>query len=149
MPESVKVAFHSFSEIGNPGTYMAPDESQLLQEKVELSDTSKFNFTQWWKVSDQEILREPFDVRDEVVVALVHALDTVCTFVDFASPITKLVLQQQAGANIRTRIMEGFKKSQELSGEIDRQYRTIYDNMQKDAWELYLEAAHLEDTALE
>lgn len=79
MPESVRVAFRSFSDIRNPGSYTAPDGSQLLRAEVQPSHTPQFNFTEWWKFEEEETMREPFDVRDEVVVGLLHALETVCT----------------------------------------------------------------------
>lgn len=77
----MKIAFHSFSDISNPGTYIAPDGSRLLQVKVETSDASKFNFTEWWKVREGEILREPFDVGDEVTAALLSAVEMVFAFI--------------------------------------------------------------------
>jgi hypothetical protein len=79
----VKIAFHSFSDIGNPHTYIPPDESRLLQVKVKKSDSSKFNFTEWWKVREGEILREPFDVGDEVTAALLRAVEMVGAFIHF------------------------------------------------------------------
>jgi hypothetical protein len=79
VPESVRVAFHCFSDIRNPGSYTAPDGSQLLKGKVQPSDTPQFNFTEWWMIGEGETMGEPFDVRDEVVVGLLHALEMVCS----------------------------------------------------------------------
>jgi hypothetical protein len=79
VPESVRVAFRSFSDIRNPGSYTAPDGSRLLQGEVQLSYIAQFNFTEWWKIEEEETMREPFDVRNEVVAGLLHALETVCT----------------------------------------------------------------------
>jgi hypothetical protein len=70
---------------------MEPDKVHLLQGKVETSGTSKFDFTEWWKVREGEILREPFDVRDEVVGAFMHALEKVWAFI-FSGLVLKQVL---------------------------------------------------------
>ncbi|KAN0128682.1 hypothetical protein V8E53_013501 [Lactarius tabidus] len=73
VPESIRVAFGSFSDIRNPGSYTAPYGSLLPQGK-EQSDTATFNFTEWWKFGEGETMEEPFDVCDEVVEGLLHAL---------------------------------------------------------------------------
>jgi hypothetical protein len=81
VPESVRVAFRSFSDIGRSGSYAAPNGSSLSQGnlgKVQPSGTPQFNFTEWWKIGEGEAMGEPFDVRDEVVVGLLHALEMVC-----------------------------------------------------------------------
>jgi hypothetical protein len=46
MPEPVKVAFCSFSDIKNPGTYAAPEESLLQQAGCKTLVGPKFNFTE-------------------------------------------------------------------------------------------------------
>jgi hypothetical protein len=78
VPESVRIAFHSFLDIRNPGTYTAPDGSRQLQGKVQASTSPQFKFTEWWK-TEGETMRELFDVCNEVVVGLLHALEKVCT----------------------------------------------------------------------
>lgn len=67
VPESVRVAFHSYSDVRKPGSYTAPDGSHLLQDKAEPSHTPQFHFTEWWNIGEGEEMREPFDIRDEVV----------------------------------------------------------------------------------
>jgi hypothetical protein len=79
VPESVRVAFHSFSDIRNPGSYAAPDGSRLPQGKVQPSDAPQFYFTEWWIIGGGVTMGEPFDVRDEVVAGLLRALEMVCT----------------------------------------------------------------------
>lgn len=79
MPESVKIAFRSFSDIRDPGTYTAPNVNQRLQGKAQGSAIWPFHFTEWWKIGEGETMKEPFDVRDEVVLGLLHALEMVCT----------------------------------------------------------------------
>jgi hypothetical protein len=79
VPDSVRVAFHSFLDIRNPGSYTAPNGIRLLQSKVQPSDTLPFNFTEWWMIGEGETMGEPFDVRDEIVVGLLHALEMVST----------------------------------------------------------------------
>jgi hypothetical protein len=63
-----------------------PDGNLLPHGKVEPSNTPLFNFTEWWNIGEGEMMREPFDVRDEVVVGLLHALEEVCTLVSFTGP---------------------------------------------------------------
>jgi hypothetical protein len=77
VPLSIRVAFGSFSDIRDPGSYTAPDGSLLPQGKEQPSDTAEFNFTEWWKIGEGETMGEPFDVRNEVVEGLLHALDMV------------------------------------------------------------------------
>jgi hypothetical protein len=77
VPESIRVAFQSFSDIRNPGSYTTLDRSRLPQGKVEPSHAPQFNFTEWWNIGEGETMREPFDVRDEVVAGLLHALEKV------------------------------------------------------------------------
>lgn len=79
VPESVRIAFHSFSDLRNPGTYTTPDGSRQLPGEVQESTISQFNFTEWWKIGEGETMSEPFNVRDEVVVGLLHALEMVRT----------------------------------------------------------------------
>ena len=55
-----------------------PDESWQPQDIDEPSDTPNFNFTEWWNIGEGETLREPFDVREEVVLRLSQALEVVC-----------------------------------------------------------------------
>jgi hypothetical protein len=79
VPEPIKVAFSSFSDIGNPGSYTSSPFGSLLQQgKEQSSDSAKFKFTEWWKIGEGETMEEPFDVHDELVEGLLHALDMVC-----------------------------------------------------------------------
>jgi len=78
VPESIRVAFSSFADIRDPGSYTAPDESLLPQAKEWPSDTAQFNFAEWWKMGEGETMGEPFDVRDELVEGLLRVLDVVC-----------------------------------------------------------------------
>ena len=70
MPEPVRVAFCSFSDIKNPETYAAPNESLLLQAGYETSVDPKFNLTEWWKIAEGERLSKAFDVGEELVAGL-------------------------------------------------------------------------------
>lgn len=82
MPEPVRVAFCSFSDIKSPGTFVAPDESLLLQAACNTLVDPKFNITEWWKIPDGEKLSEPFDVGEELVAALLRVLETVSALFD-------------------------------------------------------------------
>jgi hypothetical protein len=77
IPESIRVAFGSFSDIRNPGSYTTPDVSSLPQGTDGRSDGTQFNLTKWWEIRDEETMGEPFNVRDELVGELLHALRMV------------------------------------------------------------------------
>jgi hypothetical protein len=79
VPEPVRIAFRSFSDIKNPDTYAVPDESLLLQSGSEKPFEWKFNFTEWWKFEESEKLSTLFDVGEELVAELLCTLETVCT----------------------------------------------------------------------
>jgi hypothetical protein len=78
VPKSIRVAFSSFSDITNPGSYTAPNGSLLPQGNDRPSDAAQFNLTEWWVIGEGEMMGEPFDVRDEIVNELLHALKMVC-----------------------------------------------------------------------
>ena len=82
MPEPVRVAFCSFSDIKNPGTFVAPDDSLLLQPVYNTLVDPKFNITEWWKIAEGEKLSELFDVSEELVAALLRVLETVSALFD-------------------------------------------------------------------
>ena len=77
MPEPVRIAFHSFSNIKSPGTYIAPDKSPLLQAGCKTSVDPTFNFMEWWKIAEGENLSKLFDIGNELVAELLCALDMV------------------------------------------------------------------------
>jgi hypothetical protein len=79
VPEPVKIAFRSFSDIKNPGTYAAPDEILLLQVECKTSVSSKFNFTEWWKSAEGEKMSKAFDIGEELVAGLLRVLEAVST----------------------------------------------------------------------
>lgn len=79
IPEPVKVAFHSFSDIKNPGTYEAPNVNLLLQAASETSIDPRFGLTEWWRMAEGQKLSKPFDVGDELVAGLLYALEMVST----------------------------------------------------------------------
>ena len=85
VPESVRVAFHSFSDIRKPSSYTAPSRSWLPHGKVQSSDTPQFNFREWWKIREGETLGEPFDVRDVLVKGLVDLLERYAPFLNYRS----------------------------------------------------------------
>lgn len=86
VPESIRIAFRSFSDIRNPGSYTAVDGSWLPKDKAKPSNIARFNFTEWWKVRESETSGKVFDVRDEVVAGLLRALEMVCTPLQFLVP---------------------------------------------------------------
>ncbi|KAF8261035.1 hypothetical protein EI94DRAFT_1705857 [Lactarius quietus] len=109
VPESVQDAFHSFSDIRNPGSYTATDRRQLPKGDIHKSDAPHFNFTEWWKIGEGDTMGEPFDVCDELVEGLLR------------------VLEMEAGAQLHKKIMEVFKKAQEIYAETDSQVKSLGD----------------------
>lgn len=80
MPESIKIAFHCFSDIQVTCSYNAPDRSHVpTGGAVPLSDPPQFNFTEWWNIRDGERIGGSFDIRDELIPELLRALEKVCT----------------------------------------------------------------------
>lgn len=77
VPESVRIAFRSFSDIKNPGTYVAPDRNLPPQAEPKTSGDPKFNLTEWWKVEEGEKVTKPFDVGEELAAELLRALEIV------------------------------------------------------------------------
>lgn len=77
VPESIRIAFRSFSDIRNPGSYIAPNRSLLPQETDESADLGRFGLKVWWVIREGETMGEPFDVRDEVVRGLLRAVEAV------------------------------------------------------------------------
>jgi hypothetical protein len=73
----VRVAFCSFSDIKNPGTYVAPKESLLQQAGCKTSVGPKFKFTEWWKFAEGKKLSKSFDVGEELVAGLLSILEMV------------------------------------------------------------------------
>jgi hypothetical protein len=61
----------------DPGTYTTPDVTPLRQPQ----DIFPSCFTEWWIIGEGEALKEPFDIRNELVVELLRALEKVCIFV--------------------------------------------------------------------
>ncbi|KAF8257440.1 hypothetical protein EI94DRAFT_1817810 [Lactarius quietus] len=110
VPESVQDAFHSFLDIRNPGSYTATDGRQLPKGDIHKLDAPHFNFTEWWKIGEGDTMGEPFDVRDELVEGLLHVLE-----------------MQEAGAQLREKIMEAFKKAWEIYAETDSQVKSLGD----------------------
>src|SRR5258708_40350775 len=86
VPEPVKVAFRSFSDIKSPGTYVASDESMLLQATYTTSVNSNFNLTEWWNIAEGEKLSKPFDVGEELVAGVVHGLEVGSAFFHIYAP---------------------------------------------------------------
>ena len=74
MPEHVRIAFQSFSDINDSETYSPPSRHLLPQEA---SIDSGFNFTEWWKIAEGEILKKLFDLGKELVAGLLRVLEAV------------------------------------------------------------------------
>lgn len=70
------IAFRSFSDIKDPGTYIAPDKSLLLQAGCKALIGPKFNLTEWWNIGGEK-LSKPFDVGEELVAELLRVLEIV------------------------------------------------------------------------
>ena len=86
MPEPVKIAFHSFSDIKDPRIYAACDESLLLQAWHGTSLNPNFKFTEWWRIAEGETLSGPFNVGDELVAEVLQVLERVSAFMFIYAP---------------------------------------------------------------
>lgn len=80
VPEPVRIAFRSFSDIKTPGTFSAPEPGLLPGAEYKALDYGKFNFTEWWKIAEGEKLSKPFDVREELVAGLLRVLEMVSPY---------------------------------------------------------------------
>jgi hypothetical protein len=80
VPESIRITFHSFSNIQVTGSYTTLDISQLPAGTVPLSGAPQSTFTEWWNIGEGERIGGPFDVWKELIPELLHALQKVCTF---------------------------------------------------------------------
>jgi len=76
VPEAVRIAFRSFSDIRNPGTYATHDGGLLPQAGYGASVNPNFFFTEWWKFEGKKMSR-PFDIGDELVAQILHVLEKV------------------------------------------------------------------------
>jgi hypothetical protein len=86
VPEPVKIAFRSFSDIKDPRTYTAHDECLLLQAGRSASLNPNFNFTEWWRIPEGEKLSGPFNVGDELVAGVLQVLERVSAFFNIYAP---------------------------------------------------------------
>jgi hypothetical protein len=79
VPEPVRIAFRSFSDIKKPETYSAPDEHLLPPASCETTIGQTFNFTEWWNIDKDEELDKPFDIGEELTAGLLRVLERVST----------------------------------------------------------------------
>ena len=80
MPEPIRIAFQSFSDIRNAGTYAAPKKSLLLQAGCKELVNSNFKFREWWRIVEGNTLNWPSDVSKDLVAELLHILEEVSVF---------------------------------------------------------------------
>ena len=80
MPEPIRIAFRSFSDIKNVGTYAAPKISLLLQVGCKESVDSSFKFREWRRIVEGNTLTGPFDVSEDLVAELLRILEEVSVF---------------------------------------------------------------------
>ncbi|KAH9010537.1 hypothetical protein EDB84DRAFT_1570395 [Lactarius hengduanensis] len=127
VPEPVRIAFHSFSDIRNPGTYATHNGNQKPKGKIQASAIPRFNFTEWWKIGEGVAMKEPFDVRDELVPGLLHALE------------------MEAGSRLRASVTEGLKQARQLSKNIESCRNSMYRMLHDARYSFEAEAIRLED----
>ena len=80
VPEPIRIAFQSFSDIKNVRTYAAPKKSLLLQAGCKESVDSSFKFREWWRVVEGDGLNRPFDVSENLVAELLYIFEEVSVF---------------------------------------------------------------------
>ena len=100
MPEPVKIAFCSFSDIKDPTMYAAPDQSLLLQAGHSTSLNPNFNLTEWWRIVKGKKLSGPFNVGDKLVTGVLQVLERVSAF--FINCICPIVNQGYRGCPVQS-----------------------------------------------
>ncbi|KAH9016314.1 hypothetical protein EDB85DRAFT_1898188 [Lactarius pseudohatsudake] len=117
----------NFSDIRNLGTYATYNGNQKLKGKIQASAIPQFNFTEWWKIGEGVAMKEPFDVRDELVPGLLHALE------------------MEAGSRLHASVTEGLKQAQQLSKNIESCRNSMYCMLHDAHYSFEAEAIHLEN----
>ncbi|KAH9014565.1 hypothetical protein EDB85DRAFT_2157326 [Lactarius pseudohatsudake] len=112
VPESVKIAFHSFSDIRNLGTYATSNQDQKLKGKgkVQASPTLPFSLTEWWNAGEGVVMKEPFDVHDELIAGLLRALK-----------------MQEAGSRLRARVIVRLEQARQQSIRIESYRNSVFE----------------------
>lgn len=118
MPEPVRIAFRSFSDIKDPRTYVACNESLLLQTGHNASVNPDFNLTEWWRMARGEKLSRPFNVGDELVAGMLQVLERVSTLFYIYSP-SEPGTQRLSSAELRARTVKNFKEASQQRKEIE------------------------------
>ena len=80
MPEPVRIAFRSFSDIKNAGTYVPPNKILLLQAGCKESVESNFKFREWWRIVEGDRLNRQFNISEDLVTELLRVLEVVSVF---------------------------------------------------------------------
>ncbi|KAH9038879.1 hypothetical protein EDB85DRAFT_2141449 [Lactarius pseudohatsudake] len=129
VPESVKITFHSFSNIRNPGTYATSNWDQKLKGKgkVQASPTLPFSLMEWWNFGEGMVIKEPFDVCDELIAGLLRAL------------------KMEAGSRLRARVIERLKKAWQQSIRIESYHNSVFEMFNIDYGRYEAAAVHLEN----
>jgi hypothetical protein len=86
VPKPVRIAFRSFPDIKDPRTYVARDESLLLQTAHNASVNPDFNLTEWWRIARGEKLSRLFNGGDELVAGVLQVLERVSTLLYMYAP---------------------------------------------------------------
>jgi len=68
---------------------MAPNKGLLLQARYKTLVDSKFNFIEWWKFAEGEKLSKLFDIGEELIAGLLHALKMVSAL-SYYGPFNRL-----------------------------------------------------------
>ena len=126
MPESIRIAFHSFLDIWVAGSYTAPKRGQVPTGGTPPpSDAPQFNFTEWWKTGEGETTR-PFDVQDELIPKLLLASEKVWGSSYFFI-LNWPEIQQEASVKLHNKIIKKFEQVGDLAASIDDQVQTLHD----------------------
>jgi hypothetical protein len=118
VPGPVRIAFRSFSDIKDPRTYVARDESLLLQTGNIASVIPNFNLTEWWRISRGEKLSRPFNIGDELVAGVLQVLDRVSTLFYVYAP-SEPGTQRLSSAELRARTVKNFREASQQRKEIE------------------------------
>ncbi len=111
---------------------MAPDKGLLLQAEYKTSVDSKFNFTEWWKFAEGEKLSKLFNIGEELVAGLLHALEMVSTL-SYYGPSNWPGPQRLASAELCTRTIRNFKEVMQQHQEIEMRIDMIVLFLEEEA----------------
>jgi hypothetical protein len=118
VPKPVRIAFRSFSDIKDPRTYVARNESLLLQTAHNASVNPDFNLTEWWRIAKGKKLSRLFNVGNELVARVLQVLERVSTLFYMYAP-SEPGTERLSSAELCARTVKNFKEALQQCKEIE------------------------------